>query len=114
MKDKLTWEKSGDAVIFRFHGEITSDISADLKQAIISVLHDEHSEIAVFDLKDATYIDSMGIGMFVHLHVQHHSRIRFLFCSLSEPVSRAFGYVKLISFFDIHEDCSAALEGLDR
>lgn len=112
MEEFLTWEKTGDIVVFRFHGNIESEITSALRHNIIQVLRDEHSEYAVFHMADASYIDSMGIGMFVHLHVQHHERIRFLFCCLSEGISRAFGYVKLISFFDIVDNLDDALEVL--
>lgn len=109
MKEYLSWEKTGDVVVFRFHGSIESEITSALRHEIIQVLGEEHSDCAVFHMEDASYIDSMGIGMFVHLHVQLHERIRFLFCCLSEGVSRAFGYVKLISFFDIVDNLDDAL-----
>lgn len=112
MEENLSWEKTGDIVIFRFHGSIESQITSDLRREIIQILRDEQSEIAVFNMSDASYIDSMGIGMFIHLHVQHREHIRFLFCCLSEPISRAFGYVKLISFFNIVENLGDALEEL--
>jgi anti-anti-sigma regulatory factor len=83
-----------------------------LRQNIIQILNEEKSDIAVFHLGDATYIDSMGFGMFVHLHVQHHEKIRFLFCDMSDGISKAFGYVKLISFFDIRDSLDDVLEEL--
>ena len=112
MTDSVTWEKKGDAIVFRFHGSIESDATRGLRQTIMKVLRDNQSEIAVFHLEDAVYIDSMGIGMFVNLHVRHHDRVKFLFCNLSEGVSRAFGYVKLISFFDIRDNLEDILEEL--
>ena len=112
MTDSVNWEKKGEAVIFRFHGSIQSGATQSLRQTIMKVLRENHSEIAVFHLEDAVYIDSMGIGMFVNLHVQHHDRVKFIFCDLSEGISRAFGYVKLISFFDIRDCLDDVLEEL--
>lgn len=112
MTDSVTWEKKSDAIVFRFHGSIESEATQALRQTIMKVLRENHSEIAIFHLEDAVYIDSMGIGMFVNLHVQHHDRVKFVFCDLSEGISRAFGYVKLISFFDIRDNLDAVLEEL--
>ncbi len=113
MEEFLTWEKTGDVIVFRFHNNIVSEITSNLRHDIIQVLRDEHVDTAVFHMGDATYIDSMGIGMFVHLHVQHRDSVRFLFCSLSDGISKAFGYVKLISFFDIRDSLDDALEELN-
>ena len=111
--DKLTWENIGGAVLFRFHGSIVSDITEDLRMHILDILRKEKAETAIFHLGDADYIDSMGIGMFVHFHVQHHDRIRFLFCEMSSGVRKAFGYVKLLSFFDIRDTLDDVLEELN-
>lgn len=113
MKNPITWEHVGDAVVFRFHGSIESDETTSLRTTIMKVLQEEHSEIAIFHMGDAGYIDSMGIGMFVNLHVQHHERVKFVFCDLSSSISKAFGYVKLISFFDIRESLDSVLEELE-
>ena len=112
MSKTLTWEKAGDAVVFRFHGNIESEITGTMRNEIIQALRAERSDAAVFHMGDATYIDSMGIGMFVNLHVQHRDNIRFLFCNLSDGISKAFGYVKLISFFNIRDSLNDALEEL--
>ncbi|MDF1569044.1 MAG: STAS domain-containing protein [Spirochaetaceae bacterium] len=114
MNENLTWEKKDKAVVFRFHGSIESDITSMLRRQIIQILKEEKSDTAVFHLGDATYIDSMGIGMFVHLHVQHHEKIQFLFCEMSTGISKAFGSVKLISFFDIRDSLDEVLEELRR
>ncbi len=113
MEKYLSWEKVDDTVVFRFHGSIESEITSSLRHEIIQVLRDEHSESAVFHMADASYIDSMGIGMFVHLHVRHRDHIRFVFCCLSDGISKAFGYVKLISFFNILDDLDDALGELN-
>ena len=89
MKESLTWEKIGGAIVFRFHGSIESDFTSILRQDIFRVLQEQRSDVAVFHLGDATYIDSMGIGMFVHLHVQHHERVKFLFCDLKGSVFKS-------------------------
>lgn len=112
MIENLTWEKKDRAIVFRFHGSIESVITSMLRRQIMLTLNEEKSDIAIFHLGDATYIDSMGIGMFVHLHVQHHEKIRFLFCDMSGAISKAFGYVKLISFFDIRDSLDDVLEEL--
>jgi len=114
MKESLTWDRFEDIVIFRFHGVIQSDITGELRQKILRTLKDERVDTAIFHLGDAASIDSMGIGMFVHLHVQFRDRIRFVFCELTGSVSQAFGYVKLISFFDIRDSLEDALEELNR
>jgi anti-anti-sigma factor len=114
MTNNLTWEKTGRFVVFRFHGSIESEVTPEIRQEILTVLRDEDPAAAVFHMGDATYIDSMGIGMFVNIHVQNHNRTRFLFCDLSGSVSKTFGYVKLISFFDIRDSLDDALKELNR
>jgi len=114
MTNSLTWERADRTVVFRFHGSIQSEITPEIREEILKVLRDEDPSAAVFHMGDATYIDSMGIGMFVNIHVQNHNRIRFLFCNLSGSVSKTFGYVKLISFFDIRESMEDVLRELDR
>ncbi len=113
MNEALTWERRGDATVFRFHGSIESEATPTLRRMIMKVLEEMHSDFAIFHLEDATYIDSMGIGMFVNLHVQNHERVKFVFCNLSSSISKAFGYVKLISFFDIRESLEGVLEELN-
>ena len=111
--DTLTWEKIGTAVLFRFHGSIISDNTGNFRGRILEVLRNEKAETAIFHLGDADYIDSMGIGMFVHFHVQHQDRIRFLLCEMSPGVKQAFGYVKLLSFFEIRDTLNDVLEELN-
>lgn len=113
MDEYLTWKRIDDVIVFSFHGSIVSEVTGELRHKIIQVLSDERSDNAVFHMEDASYIDSMGIGMFVNLHVHHHERIKFQFCCLSEGISRAFGYVKLISFFNIADTLEDALEESD-
>lgn len=112
MDGDITTDVVDGTVVFRFRGSIESAITQDLKQQIIDILKAEDSGAAIFDLSETSYIDSMGIGMFVHLHVLHRDRVKFQFCSLSPNVARTFGYVKLLSFFDIKDDIDAALEAL--
>lgn len=47
MEENLSWEKTGDIIIFCFHGSIESQITSDLRREIIQILRDEQSEIAV-------------------------------------------------------------------
>lgn len=111
--ETLTWENIGTAVLFRFHGSIISDNTEDLRNRILEILKCEKAKTAIFHLGEADYIDSMGIGMFVHFHVQHHDRIQFLFCEMSPGVKQAFKYVKLLSFFDIRDSLNEVLEELN-
>ena len=112
MEDSLSWEKHDNAVVFRFHGSIESDLTDILRRKILDVIEKENTATAIFHLGDASYIDSMGIGMFVNLHVQQRRKVKFMFSNLTGNVLKAFGYVKLISFFDIRDTLNDALKEL--
>ena len=87
-------------------------VTDDLRRKILDVIEQEQTGAAVFHLGDASYIDSMGIGMFVNLHVQQRRKVKFVFTNLTGNVLKAFGYVKLISFFNIKDTLSEALKEL--
>ena len=105
----FTSERRGPALVIAFHGEIQSSDTGGIRRDVLSAIEREGVTRVVFDLSDVSYIDSMGLGMFVNLHVRGRDRLRFLFCGLTGSVRKAFGYVKLISFLQVRDSLEDAL-----
>ena len=112
--ENLTWIQKDGALVARYSGEITMDITQDFKREMERALEDDPSATLVLDLSDVSFMDSSGIGFLVacNTRLQASGRVLVLF-SPSPQVRKTLGLVQLLEFFKVaeSEEELAALSG---
>ncbi len=103
--DQLRIEERDGAVFLSFLGEITLDITSDLKEKIEGVLADSDVSNIVVDLSRISFLDSSGIGFLVALNTKLKGlgKKMFLF-KPSTQVKKTLELVQLASFFQMLDD----------
>ena len=112
--EKLTIKRDSDALMLRYSGEITLEITGDLKRRLDAELEDAEVKAVIIDLSDVSFMDSSGIGFLVSANTRMRSSGRsFFLYKLSKPVEKTLGLVQLLQFFQIlaDEKALAALRG---
>ena len=114
--EKLTLTRTNDTVLLKYAGEITLEITRDLKRRLDSELTDDSVRAVVIDLSGVPFMDSSGIGFLVSVNTRMRSSGRsFYLFHLSPAVEKTLGLVQLLSFFPILQDenALASLGGQD-
>ncbi|MFW5837823.1 MAG: STAS domain-containing protein [Desulfovibrionaceae bacterium] len=95
--------KAGDScLLVNCHGEVTIEVSGEMKRRIEESLQAETFESLVLDLSQVRFMDSSGIGALVALNSKVKSAgKRFYLLAPSEQVRKTLELVQLLSFFDI-------------
>ncbi|EHJ46233.1 anti-sigma-factor antagonist [Solidesulfovibrio carbinoliphilus subsp. oakridgensis] len=112
--EKLTIKRDSDALMLRYSGEITLEITGDLKRRLDAELEDAEVKAVIIDLSDVSFMDSSGIGFLVSANTRMRSSGRsFFLYKLSKPVEKTLGLVQLLQFFQIlaDEEALAAIRG---
>lgn len=106
--EKLTLSRIGHAIMLHYVGEITLEITGDLKHRLDAELEDDGIRVVVIDLGDVPFMDSSGIGFLVSVNTRMRSAGRaFYLYRLSQAVERTLGLVQLLEFFQILSDQAA-------
>ncbi|MGE4537807.1 MAG: STAS domain-containing protein [Desulfovibrio sp.] len=106
--EKLTIMHVGSALMLRYVGEITLEITGDLKRRLDAELDGNSVGTVVIDLSEVTFMDSSGIGFLVSVNTRMRSAGRsFYLYRLSKPVEKTLGLVQLLQFFQILADETA-------
>jgi len=94
--------------MLHYVGEITLEITGDLKRRLDAELDGNEVATVVIDLSDVTFMDSSGIGFLVSVNTRMRSAGRsFFLYRLSKPVEKTLGLVQLLQFFQILADETA-------
>lgn len=112
--EKLTIKRESDALLLQYVGEITLEITGDLKRRLDAELEGDDVKAVVIDLSEVTFMDSSGIGFLVSVNTRMRSSGRsFFLYKLSPPVEKTLGLVQLLQFFQIlsDEEALAAIRG---
>ncbi|THB67931.1 MAG: anti-sigma factor antagonist [Desulfovibrio sp.] len=100
--DSLRIENKDNALHLVFSGEITLEITTDLKKAIEKAMADETFDALVADLAQVTFMDSSGIGFLVALNTKIMGTGKKMYLlSPSTQVRKTFELVQLSNFFTI-------------
>lgn len=103
--EKLTLSRINQIVLLKYAGEITLEITSDLKRRLDAELTDDSVRGVVIDLSDVPFMDSSGIGFLVSINTRMRSSGRsFFLCRLSRAVEKTLGLVQLLGFFEILKD----------
>ena len=101
----LRVESKNGAIFFNFNGEITLEVTADLKNEIEQALEGQTYKVLVFDLAGVNFMDSSGIGFLVaqNTKVKGGGKRMYLYRP-SAQVKKTLDLVQLSNFFQIIED----------
>jgi anti-sigma B factor antagonist len=103
--EKLRLSRIGNALMLHYVGEITLEITGDLKRRLDAELEGDAIATVVVDLGDVTFMDSSGIGFLVSANTRMRSAGRsFFLYRLSPPVEKTLGLVQLLQFFQVLPD----------
>ena len=110
--EAMTLRKQGSAVIVALSGEITLEISSELKKTLDPALDGGNFTNLVVDLSSVTFMDSSGIGFLVALNTKIMGAGNTMYLlKPSEQVRKTFELVQLNTFFKIL-DTDEELEAL--
>ncbi len=102
--EKLTLERKEAVLLARLSGEVTLDITHDLKRSINEELG-AGVEKLIMDLSSVDFMDSSGIGLLVSVNTRMRSGGKsFFLYSPSPQVEKTLSLVQLLSFFEILSD----------
>jgi anti-sigma B factor antagonist len=103
--EKLTLKRTGKTLLLKYAGEITLEITGELKRQLDDELADDAVQAVVVDLSCVPFMDSSGIGFLVSVNTRMRSSGRsFYLYQLSAAVEKTLGLVQLLNFFAILKD----------
>ena len=106
--EKLTIRRASGALMLRYVGEITLEITGDLKRRLEKELEIGEVTAVVVDLSEVSFMDSSGIGFLVSVNTRMRSSGKaFYLYKLSSAVEKTLGLVQLLQFFQILSDEAA-------
>lgn len=104
----MTLERLGACLVARYRGEITLDVTGDIKRALDGSMADGQAESVALDLSEVPFMDSSGIGLLVSVNTRLRSAGKgFFLMSLSPQVRKTLALVQLLDFFEVVEDREA-------
>ena len=96
-------QRSAEAALVTCHGALVSSTSNILQREVKELI--SGSAKIVLDLKDLTYIDSMGIGSLVRLYVSARSSgCSLQLINIGGRVQQVLGITNLLTVFGAAED----------
>ncbi len=103
--EKLTISRGKNALLLKYDGEVTLDVTPQLKRVLEAELTENDVHTVVIDLSGVGFMDSSGIGflVFVNTRMQSVGKACYL-CRLSPKVRKTLGLVQLLSYFQVIED----------
>lgn len=112
--ENLTIRRLGGALLLKYAGEITLEMTADLKRRLEAELGEGEEQVraVIIDLSAVPFMDSSGIGFLVSCNTRMKSTGKaFYLYQLSPAVEKTLGLVQLLSFFSVLSD-ETALSGV--
>ncbi|WP_027186099.1 STAS domain-containing protein [Desulfovibrio inopinatus] len=103
--EKLNVCNKNGAAIIDYEGEITIEITPEIKQVISEVIENNDVSAVVLDLSRVSFMDSSGIGFLVscNTRLQNAGKELFLYRPSSQ-VCKTLELVQLLNFFEVAED----------
>jgi anti-sigma B factor antagonist len=112
--ENLTIKRLGGALLLKYAGEITLEMTADLKRRLEAELGEGEGQVraVIIDLSAVPFMDSSGIGFLVSCNTRMKSSGKaFYLYQLSPAVEKTLGLVQLLNFFSVLPD-ETALTGV--
>lgn len=103
--EELQLEKQDSTCVIRYSGELTLEVTPQLKQKLEEPLQSGECQTLVMDLAKTVFMDSSGIGFLVALNNRmRQNKNKFFLLAPSPQVRKTLTLVKLIDFFEIIEN----------
>ncbi len=103
--ENLKVEQRGKGFFLSLSGEITLEVTAELKNAIDAETEQVEFSVLVMDLSEVSFMDSSGIGFLVALTTRLKGQGRALYLYMpSTQVRKTLELVQLSNFFHIIAD----------
>lgn len=100
---EIPFEEKNKTLVFYFDESIEIFHTVDIRNFLVNIIEEKKSAKVVFNFRDVSFVDSMGIGLFINLQFKFKDSVRFRFCDLHENIRKTFEYTNLLSTFDIDE-----------
>jgi anti-sigma B factor antagonist len=98
----LSIEQKDDAVVAAYSGELTLDVTQEVKNKLQEALESCDCKKLVLNLSEVSFIDSSGIGFLVSLSSRlQSSGLEFALMKPSAQVGKTLELVQLKSYFRI-------------
>jgi anti-sigma B factor antagonist len=99
--EKLMLERKDAVLLAKLTGEVTLDITNDVKRTLNEELGSGVEKL-VMDLSNVDFMDSSGIGLLVSVNTRMRSGGKFFYLYNPSPqVEKTLNLVQLFSFFEI-------------
>lgn len=103
--EKLTISYGKDALLLKYDGEVTLDVTPELKRQLEAELAGHDVSAVILDLSGVGFMDSSGIGFLVSVNTRMRSAGKAChLCRLSPKVRKTLGLVQLLTYFSVLEN----------
>jgi len=103
--EKLTISLGKKALFLKYDGEVTLDVTPELKRRLEAELAAHDVEAVILDLSGVGFMDSSGIGFLVSVNTRMRSAGKACYlCRLSPKVRKTLGLVQLLTYFTVVEN----------
>ncbi|ACV68679.1 STAS domain-containing protein [Desulfohalobium retbaense] len=111
--EKTVIEQRNGVCQVTYSGELTLEVTSQLKERIEQALENEHCQALVMDLSETVFLDSSGIGFLVSLNKKMRQQDNtFYLYRPSSQVRKTLSLVKLLDYFHIAESEEELPEGI--
>ena len=109
---EIPFKEKNDILVFYFDESIEIFHTVDIRNYLVNTISEKKSTKVVFNFADVSFVDSMGIGLFINLQFKYKDAVQFRFCELHENIRKTFEYTNLLSTFEIDESEEESLKVL--
>ena len=96
-------ERDGDTAVVKCHGRLVTGTTEEFYQAVKELL--PQTKVVIVDLAELSYVDSMGLGTLVRLHVSaRRLGCEFKLLHLGKQLRNVLKVTNLLSVFAQYED----------
>ena len=100
---EIPCKDKGDILVFYFDESIEIFHTIDIRNFLVNTIKKKNAKKVIFNFADVSFVDSMGIGLFINLQFTFKDEVKFRFCELHQNIRKTFEYTNLLSTFDIDE-----------
>ncbi|MBN1648313.1 MAG: STAS domain-containing protein [Spirochaetales bacterium] len=97
----IPFKEKGDVLVFYFDESIEIFHTVDIRNFLVNTITEKNAAKVVFNFADVSFVDSMGIGLFINLQFKFKDTVSFRFCELHENIRKTFEFTNLLSTFEI-------------
>lgn len=100
---EIPFKEKSDVLVFYFDESIEIFHTVDIRNFLVNTINEKNKEAVVFNFSEVSFVDSMGIGLFINLQFTFKDKVKLRFCNLHTNIKKTFEYTNLLSTFDIDD-----------